>query len=93
MGPQVRVGARQRERQVGYDVQIQDVVSVHEHDLAALRSIEGIANPVARRLGDLSSSHDECVVDENTLVGLRIEDLVGKHHEGLVVDLGNVGIA
>jgi hypothetical protein len=38
------------ERQVGYDVQIQDVVSVQEHDLAALRSIESIANPVARRL-------------------------------------------
>src|SRR6266568_7905987 len=62
-------------RQVGDDVQVQDVVAVNEHDLASLGVVEGVADPVSGGFGDLAPGDDEGVIHQDALVGLRIKDL------------------
>src|SRR5215472_14467541 len=64
------------QRQVGYYKQVQDVIALDEHDLATLRIIECVADPVPRWLRNLARRNDECVIYKNPLAGLRVEYLV-----------------
>lgn len=57
-----------RQRQAADQVEIQDVIAVHKHDLAALGGVEGIAQSIAGCLGDLTPSHDERMVHQNAPV-------------------------
>lgn len=43
----------------------------------ALGGVERVAEPVARLLGDLTTRHDERVINEHAAVRLGVEDLVG----------------
>src|SRR6266478_55610 len=76
-----------RQWQIGDDKQVQDVFSIHEHDLAASRLIKLATDPVPRCLGNLATRHDKGVIDQNAPAQLGIEDLVPEHHGHLVVHL------
>ena len=73
------VGYRQRalgQRQARDYEQVQDVFSIHEHDLASFRGIQLAAQPVAGSLGDFATRDDESVIDQNALADFGIEYLV-----------------
>ena len=75
------------------DIRVEDVVAVDEHDLTAFGAVQGVAEPVSSGSnsgGDFAASDDERVVDEDAFVVFGVEDLVGEHHQRLVVDLGDV---
>jgi hypothetical protein len=65
-----------RQGQIGYDVEVQNIVSVHEHDLAALRRIELPAEPVPCSFRDFTTGYDEGVIHQDTAVCLGIENLM-----------------
>ncbi len=52
-----------------------------------------LPGPVECLLGDLPASDDEGLIDQDPFAELGIEDLVAEHHQHLVADLGDVGIA
>lgn len=60
--------------QAGDDVKVQDVIAVYEHNLAAFRSVEGVAEPVTGCLGDLATCNDERVVDQRPTVGFGMRE-------------------
>jgi hypothetical protein len=65
----------------GLEQQVQDVISVHEENLAPLRLVQLVAEPIARLLGDLPARDDEGMVDEHPIPDLGIEDLVAEHQQ------------
>lgn len=60
--------------------------------LAAFRGIQFAADPVARSFCNLAASDDECVVHEDMLSNLRIENIVPEHHQCLIVDFGDIDV-
>ena len=75
--------------QVGDDVQIEDVLAVHEHHLGPLCGIEPLPQPVSGLLSDLTAGNNEGVINEHAAIELWIEYLVTEHHRDLVEDLGD----
>jgi len=65
----------------GLEQQVQDVILAHEENLAPLRLVQLVAEPIARLLGDLPARDDEGMVDEHPLPDLGIEDLVAEHQQ------------
>src|SRR3546814_618608 len=81
-----------RKGKARYHEEVENVVAIHEQDLAALRRVELVAQPIARRFGDFASGYDEGVIDENPFANFGIEDLMAEHHAHLVEYLGDIGI-
>lgn len=48
--------ARSGRREIGRDVEVEDVVTVDEHDLTSLGRVQGVAQPVAGLFGDLAAA-------------------------------------
>ncbi len=84
-------GARQRE--VRDHEQVEDVLPVHEDELPSLRGVDLLADPVPGRLRNLTASDDERMVHQDALADLGIKDHVVEHHQNLIADLRDVGIA
>jgi hypothetical protein len=72
------------------NIEVEDVIPIHEHDLTSFRGIQFIPEPIPRSLGDFTSSNNECAVDKNALARLWIEDFVPEHHQCLIVNLRNI---
>jgi hypothetical protein len=53
---------------------IENVVTVHKHDLTAFGCIRFTPKPVTRRLYDFAAGDDECMIDECALAGFGIEN-------------------
>ena len=75
-----------RQGQISYCVKVQNIVSVHEHDLAALRRIELPPEPVPCRFRNFTTGYDEGVIHQDTAVCLGIENFMAEHHQRLLVD-------
>src|SRR3546814_11683542 len=65
-----------RKGKARYHEEVENVVAIHEQDLAALRRVELVAQPIARRFGDFASGYHEGVIDENPFANFGIEDLI-----------------
>jgi hypothetical protein len=73
-----------RKRRITDDKQVQNIVALHEHDLAALYRIKLSAEPIPSGLGDLASGDNEYVIDKDLPTHFRVEYLVPDHHGHLI---------
>lgn len=55
--------------------------------------IELVTDPIASSLGDFAAGNDEGVIGKDSSTEFRIEDLMAQHHEHLIVNFSNIGLA
>jgi hypothetical protein len=77
LGAHLRTACRLApEGKVAHRVQIKNIFSIHEEDLAAFSGIKLATKPAASLLGNFTTGHDERMVYQYLPARLGIEDLV-----------------